>query len=107
MPNFLESGRDGDAVKHRVHRYAGEQLLLSQRDAQFFVGTPNFRIEFVQTVQSGLLFGRRVVNDVLVINLGILDVCPGWLALRPLERHPMTIRLEPPLQHKLRLLLLR
>ena len=56
---LLESRRNRDAVEDRIHRHAGQQLLLAQRDAQLLVGAQNLRIELVQAVQLGFCFGAE------------------------------------------------
>jgi len=55
----LERGSHGDAVKHRVHGHAGQQLLLVQRNAQLGIGAEDLRINFIQALQFGLLLGAE------------------------------------------------
>ena len=55
-----------------------------------------------QTVQDLLLLRSGVINDVLVVDRLVLDVLPGRL----FHREPQAERLEPPLEHPLRLFLL-
>ena len=102
----LEGGGDRDAVEHRVHRDAGQHLLLGQRNAQLLVGAQNLRIELVQALQLRLLLGRRVVGDVLIVDRRIVDVRPLRLAFLLLKRRPVAKGLQPPLQHELGLVLL-
>ena len=73
---LLESGGHRDAVEHRIHRHAGQQLLLVQRNAELLVGLQQLGIDFVQALEPGLLLGRGVIDDVLVIDRRILDVGP-------------------------------
>ena len=103
---LLERGRHGDAVEHRIDRHTRQLLLLLERNAQLLVGAQDLRIEFLQALEAGLLFGRGVVDDVLVVDRPVLDVGPLWLGLRLLKRRPVVIRLQPPLQHELRFILL-
>ena len=103
---LLEGRSHGDAVEHRIHRHTRQHLLLLQRNAQLFVGAQDLRIEFLQALQTGLLLGRRVINDFLIVDWPVLDVGPLRFGLRLLQRHPVAIGLEPPLEHELRLILL-
>ena len=52
---FLEGGGDRDGIEHRVHRHAGQQLLLGQRNAELLVGLEQLGIDFVQAL---VLLGR-------------------------------------------------
>ena len=46
----LEGGGHGDAVEHRVHRDAGQDRLLLQRNAELLVGLEQLRIDLVQAL---------------------------------------------------------
>ena len=98
----LESRGHRYAVKHRVNRHTRQQLLLLKRNTELFKGLENFRVYFVETLELFLRLGRRVVGEGLIIDGRIGDIRPR--GLRHLD--PITIRLEPPLQHELGLLLL-
>ena len=57
---FLEGGGHRDAVEHRVHGHAGQQLLLKQRNAELLVGAQNLGIDFVQALRPIFLgFGAE------------------------------------------------
>ena len=56
----------------------------------------------VQAIKHRLLLGRRVVDDVLVVDRRIIDVGPPRLAFFALQLEPVAQRLQPPLQHPLR-----
>src|SRR5256885_11684143 len=49
----------------------------------------NLWVELVQTLELHLLLRRRVVNDILIIDRGIMHVRPLGLRLSLLERSPM------------------
>src|SRR6476660_8480037 len=104
---FLEGRRNRNGIKHGVHRHAplalwahdaSEDLLFAQRYAEFFVGLENFRIDFIERSQR-LFLWCRIVIGVLIIDLGIVDTCPGRLP----HGLPTLIGLQPPVQHPLRL----
>ena len=55
---FSESSRYGDRIKHNINRHTGKRLLLVERDAQFFIGRQQLRIDFIETLgRSSILFG--------------------------------------------------
>ena len=103
----LESCGHGDAIEHRIHRNAREHLLFGERNAQLFVGPQNFRIELVQALQIGLLLGRGVVRNRLIIDGRVVDVGPFRFGLRFFERFPVAEGLQSPFEHEFRLVLLR
>ena len=76
-------------------------LLLAQRNAELLVGREDFRIDLVERGQR-LLLRRRVVVEVLVVDLRVIDPRPGRLA----HGQPAPIGLEPPRQHPFGLVLL-
>src|SRR5262249_1251855 len=80
----------------------GQHLLLAQRNAELLIGLEDFRIDLVERGRAGHLLRRRVVVDVLVVDLRVLDPCPGRLALG----EPVARGFEPPLEHPLGLVLL-
>ena len=98
---LLERSRHRDAVKDRIHRDAREQLALLERDAQFFIGPQELRVQFIQALQPRLLFGRGIVNDVLIVDGRVVDIGPLRFGLRLLERHPVPECPQPPLKHEL------
>src|SRR5262245_45861483 len=100
---FLERGGDGNAVEDGIDRYAREQLLLFEWNAELLKGTADFRIDFIEAGERLLLLRRRVVNDVLVVDGAVLDVAPARLS----HRRPDAVSLETPFQQPLRLLFLR
>ena len=122
---FLERGRDGNAVENRIdrdlrHRIflrvldafnrrgrdAGffiddvrQTLLLLNRNAQLVEGFQQLRIDFIQTIQARLFFGRGVINDVLVVDERVFRVEP----VRFGQRLPVTKRFQAPVEQPLRL----
>ncbi len=101
---LLERGPHRHAIKHRVHRHPGQPLALLQRNPQLLVGLQQLRINLLQAPRPiALLLRRGIIHRALVINRRVMHMRPRRL----LHRQPMAIRLEPPLQHELRLILLR
>ena len=98
----LERRRDRHAVEHGIDRHAREQLLFLDGNAELVERLSDFRIDFVEALQARLLLGRRVIDDVLVVDRGVLDVVPRRL----LHLLPDAERLEPPLEQPLGLVLL-
>ena len=97
----IEHGIDGDtALAFRAHN-AGQHLLLAQRNTELFVGLQNFRIDLVERGQR-LLLRRGIVIEILVVDLWIIDACPG----RFFHRQPASERLQTPLEHPRRFVLL-
>src|SRR5216684_8628605 len=103
---LLERSRHGDAIEHRIHRHTREVLLLLERNAQFLVGAQDFGIQFLKAREAGLLFGCGIINDFLVVDRPVPDIGPLWFGLRLLQRHPVALSTEPPLEHELRLIFL-
>jgi len=99
---LLECRRDRHAVEDRVHRDAGQHLLFVDRNTEFLEGLANFGIDLVQALQARLLLGRRVVDDLLVVDRVDLQVVPRRL----FHLQPGAIPLQPPLEEPLGLLLL-
>src|SRR5215510_1618895 len=91
---LLERRRDRGAVEDRVDGDARQQLLLVERDPELFERATDFRIDFVEALQSGALLWSRVIDDALVVNRAKSDVAPGRL----LHRQPRAIRLQPPFE---------
>ena len=103
----LERGGYGDAVEDGIYSHASEHFLLFERDAQLLIGGQNFGIDLVEAVELFLL-GGRVVHDVLVVDVGIVDHGPALALLAArwiLHREPAAIGFEPPVEHELRLFL--
>ena len=100
---FLVGGGDGNTVKHRVHSNIAEALLLAQGNAEFVKGFQELGVHLIEAGLLLLLLRRCVINDVLIINLGITELSP----VRLFQRQPVAKCLEPKLQQKVRLLLLR
>jgi hypothetical protein len=99
----LEGGGDRDAVEHRVDRHPGEDFLLLERDAELLVGAPQLGIDLLEGTRTiGRRFRRRVIDDVVVVDGGVVDVGPGRL----LHGEPVTVGLQPPVEHEGRLALL-
>ncbi len=103
----LESCGHGDAIEHRIHGDAREHLLFGERNAQLFVCAQNFRIQFVQAVQTWFLLWCGVVRNLLIIDGWVMDIGPLRFGLRFFQRFPMPERLQSPFKHEFRLVLLR
>ena len=97
-----EGGGDRDAVEHVVDRDAGQDLLLTDRDAQLVVGLADLGVDLVQRLRPLLRLGGRVVADRLVVDRREVRLLPGRL----LHGQPAPIGLQPPLGHPRRLVLL-
>ena len=118
---FLEGGGDRNRVEHRVDRDAPvavlgrlavlarlahdaeQRLALAQRDAELVVGLQDLRIDVGERLRRLEVLGRGVVVGVLIVDRAIVDARPVRLA----HGEPAAIGLEPPLEHPLRLVLLR
>src|SRR6185503_6331744 len=72
------------------------------RDAELLEGLEQLRVHLVERLVLLLLLRRGVVADRLVVDRRILHVRPGRL----LQREPVAIRLQPVLEHEVRLALL-
>src|SRR5262249_29729175 len=79
-----------------------KELLLLERDAELFERPPDLGVDLVEAPDDGLRLRRGVVNDVLVVDGTVFDVAPRGLV----HRLPDPIRLQPPLEQPLRLVLL-
>ena len=89
-----ERRRDRNAVEHGVDRNAGEQLLFLERNPELLERGADFRIDLVEAVERRLLLGRRVIDDVLVVDRLIADVLPRRLG----HGEPGAVRLQAPLE---------
>ena len=105
----LEGGGHGDRVEDRVNGHAGQQLLLGERDAEFLVGAQQFGVDLVQALRSFFLLGRRVVDDVLVVDVRVVNLRPALARLPSrwiVHLQPVPVGLQAPLEQPLRLVLL-
>ena len=60
------------AVEHRVDRdHAGQRFLLFQGNAELVVSFQQLFVDFVQAFRRGFALGRRIVIQILIINLVI------------------------------------
>ena len=119
----LEGGGDGNGIEHRIDRDpaiavaalapltflarlvcglldAEQRLALAQRNAELLVGAQNFRIDLVERLRRRLR--RGIVIDVLIVDRAVFDLGP----FRLMHGEPAAIRIEPPVQHPFRLVLL-
>ena len=98
---------EGRGHRHRVDdgvdRHAAEPLLLGQRDTQLVEHGPNLGVDLVQAGQLRLRFRGRVVDDVLIVDRPVVDVLPPRL----LQRDPVPVGPQTPLDQPVRLPLLR
>ena len=97
----FKGGRDGDRVEDRIDGNIREPLLLVDRNAEFRIGLQQLGIDLVEAVERGLLLGRGVVDDVLVVDGIELDVGPLGLALLARHLEPILQGFQAPLQHEL------
>ena len=109
---LLEGGRDRNRIEHGVDRDlalafrphdAFQHLDFAQGNAELLVGLEDFRIDLVERADLLLRLRRRVVIEILVVDLGIVDARPGRLG----HGQPAAIGLQPPFQHPGRLVLFR
>ena len=103
---LLERSGDGHAVENGVHGHTGQSLLLFQGDAQLLVGLENLRVHLVQALQLLHRLGGRVVDDVLEVHRRVVNVGPARPLLLVQQGEEVVVRLETPLQHPLRFVLL-
>ena len=94
-----ERRRDRDAVEHGVDRDAGEQLLFLERNPELLEGGADFRIDLVEAVERRPLLGRRVIDNVLVLDRRVAHVLPRRLG----HGEPGAVRLQAPLEQPRRL----
>src|SRR5690606_8281214 len=97
--NTVEHGIDGHL---RRSLNAGQDLLLLERNAELLIRAQQLRIDLVEALRTLHALRRRVVMDVLEVDLGVADLGPCRL------RHgaPAAVGFEPPLEHPLRFALL-
>src|SRR2546426_9915452 len=99
---FFVSGGNGNGIENRVNSNAWKLLLLRQWNSELLERPEQLRINFVQTCFRHFLYGRAVVNDVLVVDLGKSDI---WPAARFFHLQPIAIGLQTKLEHPLGLVL--
>src|SRR2546429_243926 len=87
---------------HGSRRHAREPLPLLDRDPELLERLEQLRVDLLQAVQLGALLGSRVVADGLIVDRAILHVRPMRLG----AFQPVTVGLEPPVDHPGRLALL-
>src|SRR5262249_52348988 len=99
---FLEGGGDRYGVEHSVDRNTGEHGLLLERDAELLVGFEELWIDLIERLGRVVLrFRSRVIDDVLVIDLRVVDVGPGGLA----HGKPVAVGFQAPFEEPLGFLL--
>ncbi len=92
---LAEGGLHRDGVHHGVDRHSRQRHLLLERNAQAVEGAFEFGIDLVHRVEPFFRFRRRIVDDLLKVDLGNVEVGPG----RRRQRQPVAIGLQPPLGH--------
>ena len=100
---LLHRGPDTHRIEDRVHRHAGQELLLVERNAELLVGAQQLRVDVLERLERRHRLGRRVVRLLLVVDWLVADVGPVGL----LHRQPAAVCLEPPIQQPGGLILLR
>ncbi len=91
------------AIEHGIDRNTGQDFPLVEGNPQLFIGSEELRIDFVEALRRVLVrLRRRVVTDVLIVDLGVADLGPGRL----LHFEPAPIGFESPLEKPIGLLLL-
>src|SRR4051812_15875941 len=93
---FLMRRSDADAVEHGVDGDVGKALLFLERDAELLESLQDLRIDFIESGQGRLHLGLREVDDVLIIDSGIMDMGPARL----LHRQPFFESLESEVEQK-------
>src|SRR6185437_6679325 len=113
---FLEGGRDRDGVEHGVDRDlavggrlaawrrldALEDRNFAQGNTELLIGLENLGIDLLERADLLLRLRRRVIVEILVVDLGVVDASPGRL----LHGQPTAEGLKAPFQHPGRLILL-
>ena len=98
---------EGRGHRHRVDdgvdRHTAEPLLLGQGDTELVEHGPNLGVDLVEAGQLRLRLRGRVVDDVLVVDRPVVDVLP----VRLLQRDPVPVGPQTPLDQPVRLPLLR
>ena len=98
---LAESGLHRDGVHHGIDCNACQCHLLLERNAQFVERALELGIDLVHRAEGFLRLGRRIIDDVLKIDFGDVQVGPRGR----LERQPMAVGRHAPLGHPLRLAL--
>ncbi len=91
-----------DFARIALFAHASKDFLLAQRNTKLFVSAKQFRVDFIKRLRARLILRRRIIIDVLEVDLGILDACPCWL----FHGEPAFIGLQTPLKHPFRLVFL-
>src|SRR5262249_34152957 len=78
-----------------------QRFALAQRDTELLIGAQDFGVDVFQRLRPLLLLRRRIVVDALVVDRAVLDLGPFRLP----HRQPAPVRVEPPGQHPLWLIL--
>ncbi len=100
---LAERGLHRHGVHHRIDRHARERHLLLQRNAQLVERAPQLGIDLVHRARTFGLLGRGVVDHVLEIYFGNVEMGPRGGR----QRQPVAVSLQTGLGHPLRLALLR
>ena len=87
----VEYGIDGDP--RALH--AGQQFLLFQRNAETLIGAQQLRIHLIEALRAFGALRRRIIIQVLEVDLRIVELRPGRLG----HRAPAAIGLQPPFEH--------
>ena len=96
---FAERRFDRHGVHHRVDRHARHQHLFFERHAELIERRLQLRIDFVHTGQFRFLLRRGIINNILKIDLGQIQMRPA----RHRHRQPVPVSLQPEFGHPLRL----
>ena len=96
---FAKSRLDRHGVHHRVDRHARHQHLFFERHAKLIERRLQLRIDFVHTGQFRFLLRRGIINNILKIDLGQIQMRPA----RHRHRQPVPVSLQPEFGHPLRL----
>jgi len=82
---FLEGSDNRDGIEHGIDRDpairadARESLLFAQRNAELGVDLKELRIDVFERLRAGRCLGRRIIVNVLKIDLWIVDPRPARL----------------------------
>ena len=102
-----EGRRDGDGIEHGVDGHARilharQNFLLAKGNAELLVGAQQLGIDLVQRLRPGHALGRRIIVEVLEVDLRVFHPRPGRLV----HGQPAPIGVEAPFGHPFRFVLL-
>ena len=85
--HLLEGCLDRNRVHHRIDCHARQRHLLFERNTQLVERATQLRVDFVHRVELGFCARCGVIDYVLVIDFGNIEVGPRWHS----HREPMVV----------------